>query len=115
MTKSHEDSASRLSTNLGSVSIRPSDMRQPTCAEVDFTLIYKVSPSGKALGTKRHAACHRAHCKRCQTPEAKTQRMFERRGHWDRESAQDRATDQLNATGCTRYLSYARDPDKLRK
>ena len=94
-----------MSAQRRQVSIKPRDIH-PTCADTDFTLVYRISASGKALGIKRHADCHRRDCKRCQTPGAKTARMLERRGWQDRQVAQMCATSQLEDTGCTVHLSY---------
>jgi hypothetical protein len=110
MRKSHP--ANQPVTNQKSTSIRPKDI-SPTCADADFTLVTKRSISGKVLGFKRHAPCHRAHCKRCQTPEAKTRRMLENRGQYGprgRKEAEIRATQKLTSTGCTVHLRY-REPD----
>lgn len=101
-----------MSAERRQVSIKPRDIH-PTCADADFTLVYRISASGKALGIKRHADCHRRDCKRCQTAGAKTARALERRGWQNRQVAQICATSELESTGCTVHLSYTR-PDQTK-
>jgi hypothetical protein len=103
-------------------SIRPQDFTskpvRKTCAEVDYTLVYRRSVTGKAVGYKHHADCHVPGCKRCGTPQAKTRQALERRGYRNedqRESAKDLAHFQLQTSGCTRYLRYGKLNQKERQ
>ncbi len=102
------------SNDRSQLSIRPSAFRrQQTCAEVEYMIATRVTLSRKIKSLKRHADCHLAHCPKCQSPAAKTKRMLERRGRYDRSEAEQEAFEALRESGCVVCLTYP-DREKFR-
>jgi hypothetical protein len=101
------------------VSLRPRDfVSRPTCAEIEYIIVVKVSVSGRPTSIRRYAQCHRAECARCSTPAAHEERMWERRGWRSNQIGEARAaaTQHLLASGCTQLLDYSNlAPDKVAK